>query len=194
MIAIVNSGGANISSVMFAIERLGKSYVFTDDPDDIRKASHVVFPGVGAASAAMRTLREKRLIECLKSLTQPVLGICLGMQLLFERSQEGDVETLGLLPAAVTKFIGDNLTVPHTGWNTVKQTQNIPLFKDIADNAYFFFVHSYYVPDGVYTVGRTKYSVSFSSVVVQDNYFGCQFHPERSGSSGAQLLRNFVEL
>jgi imidazole glycerol-phosphate synthase subunit HisH len=194
MIAIVDSGGANIASVMFAIERLGKPYAFTGDPETIRNASHVILPGVGTAGAAMRTLRKKGLIECLKTLKQPVLGICLGMQLLFERSEEGDVDMLGLLPGTVTKFDDSRQTVPHTGWNTVNQRQALPLFKDIADDSYFFFVHSYHAPVGAYTAGLTDYGTEFSSIVAQDNFFGCQFHPERSGASGAQLLDNFVRL
>lgn len=194
MIAIVDSGGANIASVMFAIERLGKPYQFTGDPDVIRKASHVILPGVGTAGAAMRTLNEKGLTDCLRSLKQPVLGICLGMQLLFERSEEGAVSMLGLLPGVVTRFDNTCQTVPHTGWNTMTQQFPLPLFRNIPDNAYFFFVHSYYAPPGAFTAGQTDYGTLFSSVVTKDNFFGCQFHPERSGKTGAQLLQNFAGL
>ena len=194
MIVVVDSGGANVASVTFAIERLGVPFAFSADPDVIRKASHVILPGVGAAGAAMRTLREKNLDECLKSLTQPVLGICLGMQLLFEHSEEGDVDMLGLLPGTVMKFDDSRQTVPHMGWNTVSQVRAIPLFSNVPDNAYFYFVHSYYAPEGPFTAGRTEYGAGFSSVVNRDNLFGCQFHPERSGEAGAQLLQNFVSL
>ena len=195
MIAIVDSGGANLSSVMFALERLGAPHVFTGDPDVVRKASHVLLPGVGTAQAAMRALGKRGMEECLKTLTQPVLGICLGMQILFRHSQEGAVDTLGLLPATVMRFPDDPLLpVPHTGWNTVAQTRANPLFQGIEDNAYFFFVHSFYAPLGCYTAGQTDYGAAFSSAVARDNFFGCQFHPERSGAAGAKLLQNFTRL
>ncbi|MFA4994868.1 MAG: imidazole glycerol phosphate synthase subunit HisH [Bdellovibrionales bacterium] len=194
MIAIVDSGGANLASVIFAIERLNAAYVFTSDAGQIRKASHVILPGVGAAGSAMRTLRQKGLVECLQNLTQPVLGICLGMQLLFAHSEEGGADMLGIMPATITKFDDTNQTVPHTGWNNVSQVRQNPLFKGLADNAYFYFVHSFYAPEGAYTAARTEYGVRFSSIVASDNFFGCQFHPERSGAAGAQLLQNFVRL
>ncbi len=194
MIAVVDSGGANVASVLFALERLGVSAVFTADPDVISKASHVILPGVGAAQAAMRALEEKDLIACLCSLTQPVLGICLGMQLLFSHLKEGDVEGLGLLSGTVEKFDFDDLCVPHTGWNQVQQKKKTPFFEGIADESFFYFVHSFYAPQVPQTLGLTEYGCSFTSVVARDNFFGCQFHPERSGAVGAQLLKNFVGL
>ena len=194
MIVVVDSGGANLASVIFAIERLNKPYIFTADPDKIAKASHVILPGVGAAGTAMKVLRERGLIECLRSLTQPVIGICLGMQLLFEHSEEGDADMLGLLPAPVKKFTEMSLTVPHMGWNTFETVRVNPLTKNLPENPYAYFVHSYYAPPGDYTIARTNYGIPFSSVVNRDNLFGCQFHPERSGKTGALILKNFADL
>jgi glutamine amidotransferase len=192
-IAIVDSGGANLASVKFAIERLGSSFVFTGDPDVIARASHVILPGVGAAANAMKILRERGLVECLRGLTQPVIGICLGMQLLFDWSAEGDTDLLGMLQGRVDKF-ETALPVPHMGWNTAMIGRDCPLLKNLPARPYFYFVHSYRVPVGDYTVAQTEYDEPFSSIVQQDNIFGCQFHPERSGRDGANLLKNFVEL
>lgn len=194
MIAIVNSGGANLASVIFAIERLGKPYIFTSDSDVIRKASHVILPGVGAAAAAMKTLNDSGLVDCLRQLTQPVMGICLGMQLLFEHSAEGNVDLLKLLAAQVKKFPDSDLPVPHMGWNRLRITKANPLLKDMDNEPFVYFVHSFYAPVGDYTVAATDYGIPFSSVVNRDNIFGCQFHPERSGKAGAHILRNFTEL
>ncbi len=194
MIAIVNSGGANLASVIFAIERLGKPYVFTADPAVISAASHVILPGVGAAGMAMKILKESGLVECLRGLTQPVMGICLGMQLLFEHSAEGDVNLLGLLPARVSKFESTSLPVPHMGWNKLEIKQKNPLLEGLDKNPYVYFVHSYYAPLGDYTIASTDYGMPFSSVINRGNIFGCQFHPERSGKTGAQILKNFTEL
>ncbi len=193
MIAIVDSGGANLASVMFAVERVGRPFVFTGDPDVIRKASHVILPGVGAAGTAMKILRGGGLVECLRSLTQPVLGICLGMQLLFDWSAEGEVEMLGLVPEKVRKFQGD-LPVPHMGWNTLDIVRDHSLLKGLDAKSYVYFVHSYNAPVGDFTVAKTEYGTSFSSVINRDNVFGCQFHPERSGKTGAAILQNFMEL
>lgn len=194
MIAVVDSGGANVSSVLFALERLGVAPVFTADPDVIAKASHVVLPGVGAAAGAMDKLRERGLCDCLKTLRQPVMGICLGMQLLFAHSQEGQADCLGLIPATVTKFDDSTLTVPHMGWNAVRQVKPSPLFAGVANESYVYFVHSFFAPLGVWTLGETDYGQAFSSVVQKDNFFGCQFHPERSGADGAKILENFTRL
>lgn len=194
MIAIVDSGGANLASVIFAVERLGKAYQFTSDPDQVKKASHVILPGVGTATNAMEILRARGLVECLKSLTQPVLGICLGMQLLFARSAEGDVNTLDLIPGNVDKFPAGDQPVPHMGWNTISITRPHPIVANILNESYMYFVHSYFAPVGSFTLAATEYAVKFSSIVHQDNFFGFQFHPERSGAQGAQLLKNFTEL
>lgn len=193
-VAIVDSGGANLASVMFAVERLGRTFAFTGDPDIIVKASHVILPGVGTAGAVMRTLREKNLIDCIKSLTQPVLGLCVGMQVLFGTSAEGNVPMLGLIGADVGKLTPQGLPVPHMGWNTVKKIAHSPLLKGLDDSPWFYFVHSYCPPPGPYSIGITSYGQEFSSIVGQDNFFGCQFHPERSGKAGSTILKNFMEM
>jgi glutamine amidotransferase len=142
----------------------------------------------------MNKLNKGGLKECLRSLKQPIMGICLGMQLLFEWSAEGAVDLLGLLPARVQKFDMTDIPVPHMGWNTLEAEKENPLLKGLSRKPYVYFVHSYYAPPGDYTVARTQYGLPFSSVVNRDNIFGCQFHPERSGKDGAQILKNFLEL
>lgn len=193
MIAVVDSGGANIASVLFALERLGVKGILTSDPDTIINADHVILPGVGAAGTTMAQLRTNDLIDCLKSLTQPVLGICLGMQLLFTRSDEGNTDMLGIIDGTVTKFNKKSCAIiPHMGWNTVSFNKPHPLTKDVKNKSYFYFVHSYRAGTGDYTIGETDYGLPFSAVAAQDNFMGCQFHPERSGNAGAQLLKNFM--
>ena len=193
MIVIVDSGGANLASVMFAVERLGRPFTFTGDPDVIATASHVILPGVGAAGTAMKVLRERGLTECLSGLTRPVLGICLGMQLLFDWSAEGSVEMLGLIPGKIQKFQGD-MPIPHMGWNTLEIVRESELLRGLGGKPYVYFVHSYHAPTGDFTLAQTAYGTAFSSVIGRDNVFGCQFHPERSGKTGAQILKNFTEL
>ncbi len=194
MIAIVDSGGANVASVRFALDRLGIPHLFTADAEDVRKASHVILPGVGAAAAAMKRLNDNGLIECLRSLTQPVMGICLGMQILFRHSEEGYADCLNLMDGDVRRFSTQALPIPHMGWNTVRQTRPSPIFRDVNDDDYFYFVHSYRAPIGGFTVGASEYGESFSAAVEKDNLFGCQFHPERSGKAGARILGNFARL
>jgi len=194
MIVMIDSGGANISSVRFALERLGIDAMLTRDAATIKAAEKVILPGVGAAPEAMRKLEAYGLADCIRALTQPVLGICLGMQLLFDRSEEGDVPMLGIIPAPVRKFTpAPNKTIPHMGWNNVHGTSH-PLLADIPQNSYFYFVHSYCAPVGAHTVGSCNYGEDFSAIVAHGNFIGCQFHPERSGKAGAQLLKNFVGL
>jgi len=195
MIAIVDSGVANLASLGFALERLGKDFVVTDNPDLVERASHVILPGVGAASAAMPRLRQKGMAKRLEGLTQPVLGICLGMQLLFTHSEEGRVDLLNIIPGKIEALhSAPQLVVPHMGWNKVRLTRASALLTELPDSAYFYFAHSYVVPLGDYTLATTFYGENFSSLVVRDNFFGCQFHPERSGPIGQQLLANFVGL
>lgn len=194
MIAIVNSGGANIASVRFALERLGMPSELTADPAVIRSAERVILPGVGAAAEGMKRLRERGLVDCVRSLTQPVLGVCLGMQLLFESSEEGPTETLGLIPGVVT-LLPDSpgIQVPHMGWNTVLSGKNSGLLNGIAADARFYFVHSYAGPVNAFTVASCDHGTPFAAIVQRGNFSGVQFHPERSGEAGAQLLKNFVE-
>jgi len=194
-LAIIDSGGANIASLQFAVERLGVESTLTTDPSDLRAATHVILPGVGAAADCMARLRTAGLIDTIRSLTQPLLGICVGMQLLFESSEEGDVRCLGLLPGRVRRFPQRaGLPVPHMGWNQLEPVQSSPLLTDIAPGEHVYFVHSYSAPVSELTLARTSYGEPFSAVVRRDNVYGAQFHPERSARAGAVLLRNFLRL
>lgn len=197
-IVIVNTGCANISSVRFALERLGVVVEVSDDIQTIAQADKVFLPGVGTAAAAMASIREKQLVETLQSLTQPVLGVCLGMQLMVatsaERAQtQDDIDCLGLMPGHVARMTANGQRLPHMGWNTVTHSDDT-LFKGIGQDTYFYFVHSFAVPDYTHTLARCDYGGVFSAAINKDNFFGVQFHPERSGEAGAQLLTNFVNL
>jgi glutamine amidotransferase len=192
-VAVVNSGGANISSVLHALKRLGAEPQFTADARVISSAERVILPGVGAAGRAMDVLRSHGLTEVIRQLTQPVLGICLGMQLLFDSSQEDDAELLGLIPARLERMPELNgLRIPHMGWNTICNTHNDSLTSDL-DGKWFYFVHSYAAPLGDWTLSTTRHGQAFSSIVRKDNFYGAQFHPERSARAGADLLRGFLE-
>lgn len=194
MLAIVDSGGANIASVRFALERLGIRSELTADPAVIRSAERVILPGVGSAVEGMKRLQAKGLVECVRSLKQPVLGVCLGMQLLFEGSEEGSIETLGLIPGRVALLpTSPGITVPHMGWNTITTGRNARLLEGIGTDARFYFVHSYAAPVNAFTVASCQHGTPFTAIVQRDNFSGVQFHPERSGVAGAQLLKNFVE-
>lgn len=195
MIAIVDTGGANIGSVADAFARLGVDAKLTSDPGTIRSAAGVVLPGVGAAGDSMSRIRAKGLVETLRGLTRPVLGICLGMQLLFERSEEGEVDCLGILPGTVRRLpASPGARIPHMGWNRVRAKSPGPLFAGIPDGAWFYFVHSYAAPDGAFTLAASEHGVPFPAAVARGTVFGVQFHPERSGASGASLLKNFAEV
>ena len=197
MIAIIDSGGANIASVRFALERLGVDSVLTADPAVISAAERVILPGVGAAPVAMAQLARAGLVECIRGLTQPVLGICLGMQLLFERSEEGDTPLLGLVGGNCGAFDpGMGLTVPHMGWNRLlpRGEGRHPLLSGVEDGAHVYFVHSYAAPVSADTVASCSYGVDFTALVARGNFMGAQFHPERSGPVGARILGNFLAL
>ncbi|GGF81770.1 imidazole glycerol phosphate synthase subunit HisH [Alteromonas lipolytica] len=196
-IVIVNTGCANISSVKFALERLGVSVTVSDDPAVIKAADKVFLPGVGAAGAAMTSIAAKQLIPTLQGLTQPVLGVCLGMQLMVEQSDEatsGTIDCLKLLPGHVKRMQAGELRLPHMGWNTISPVKDSPLFKGLDTGTYFYFVHSFAVPVYENTLASCEYGQSFSAAIQHNNFFGVQFHPERSGEAGAQLLTNFVNL
>ncbi len=195
MLAIVDSGGANIASVRFALERLGVQSELTADPAVIRSAGRVILPGVGSAAEGMKRLHAKGLVDCVRSLTQPVLGVCLGMQLLFESSEEdGGVETLGVIPGKVARLPSSpGITVPHMGWNTVTTGREPGLLDGIETEARFYFVHSYAAPVNAFTVATATHGTPFAAIVQRGNFSGAQFHPERSGPAGARLLQNFVE-
>ena len=197
MIAIIDSGGANIASVRFALERFGVDSVLTADPAVISAAERVILPGVGAAPVATAQLARAGLVECIRGLTQPVLGICLGMQLLFERSEEGDTPLLGLVGGTCGAFDpGMGLTVPHMGWNRLlpQGEGRHPLLSGVEDGAHVYFVHSYAAPVSADTVASCSYGVDFTALVARGNFMGAQFHPERSGPVGARILGNFLAL
>ena len=192
---IVNSGCANIASVKFAFERLGASVYVSSDIQEISKADRVILPGVGTFDFAMSSLVKNQLINAIKSLKQPVLGICLGMQLYFDGSAEGVAQGLGLAKGMANKFLSEpNLPVPHMGWNQLENLSDDPLLKGLDEGAYVYFVHSYFIPLGETTLAETTYGKTFSASVRRENFWGCQFHPERSGDVGATILHNFLNL
>lgn len=192
---IIGSCGANLASLGFALQRLGVSAPVTEDPQVIRAATHVLLPGVGAARDAMRRLSTAGLADLVPSLQQPVLGICLGMQLLFSHSEEDDAQCLGVIQADVRRLPrAANLPVPHMGWNEIRQKRPSPLLNGMGNHPYAYFVHSYAAPPGPYTLAESEYGVAFSAIVQQDNFYGMQFHPERSSDLGSTLLHNFLSL
>jgi imidazole glycerol-phosphate synthase subunit HisH len=194
-VVIVANGGANIASLQFALERLRADSVVTADAGQIRAASHVILPGVGAAADAMSRLRQSRLDEVIPTLGQPVLGICLGMQLLFEASQEGDARCLGLIPGRATRLAeAPDRPVPHMGWNTLDIRRPCALLAGLSDGDYAYFVHSYALAQNEATIAGALYGTPFSACVQWRNFYGTQFHPERSAAVGARLLKNFLEL
>ncbi|TWI11939.1 imidazole glycerol phosphate synthase subunit HisH [Aerolutibacter ruishenii] len=192
-VVLIDSGGANIGSVRYALERLGVEAPLTADADLIRGADRVILPGVGAAGAAMAMLRDRGLVEVIRGLQQPLLGICLGMQLLFEASEEGGVPCLGLLPGKVTRMRGgEGIRIPHMGWNALTPLAPHPLLDGIDAGAQAYFVHGYCVPVTTDTLATCTHGQTFAAVVGRGNRFGAQFHPERSAGTGARLLRNFL--
>jgi len=194
-VVLVDAGGTNIGSVRYALQRLGVDAALTADAAAIRAADKVILPGVGAAAPGMARLRELGLVELLRSLTQPVLGVCLGMQLLCTRSQESQTECLGLIDACVRRFDETpQRRVPHMGWNTLIARQPHPLLAGLGEADQAYFVHSYAVAVGEYTLATADYGGEFSAVIARDNFHGMQFHPERSAAVGARLLRNFLDL
>lgn len=195
MIVVVDSGVANLTSVTAALRRLGAEAVVSAEAEIIRRATRVILPGVGAAAAAMAALRIKKLDDVIRDLKQPILGICLGMQLFYERSEEsGGTECLGLLPGCVELLPSTSEEpVPHMGWNQLSLRQpEHPLMKGVEDGSYVYFVHSYAAPVNDISLASTRYGAEFSAVVACNNFMGCQFHPERSGAIGRQILLNFL--
>ena len=192
-IVIIDTQCANLSSVKFAFERLGYSAEITNDLNKIKSADKLILPGVGTAKAAMLNLQRLGLIEVIQNLTQPMLGICLGMQLMTAFSAEGNVSTLGLMNGQTELIPDTGLPLPHMGWNRVHFDENCPLFDGIAQDSHFYFVHSYAVLPNENTIATSHYGVDFSAAIAHDNFYGVQFHPERSGKNGALLLKNFVE-
>ena len=194
-VAIIKYNAGNICSVDYALKRLGVAPIITADPEILRKADKVIFPGVGEALTTMEYLRTHRLDEVIQTLKQPVLGICLGMQLLCQHSEEGDTDCLGIFPADVKRFQPNRHEdkVPHMGWNTLSHV-NSDLFKGDLEGKFVYFVHSYYVPVNAFTAATTDYIQPFSASLHKANFYATQFHPEKSGSVGEQILKNFLQL
>lgn len=190
-IAVVKYNAGNIHSVRLACRRLGIEPLVTDDADLIRSADKVIFPGVGEASSAMAYLKDRKLDAVIKDLRQPVLGICLGLQLMCAHTEEGDTDCFGIFPAQVKKFPPED-KVPHMGWNTISGLKG-DLFKGIREEEYMYFVHSYYAELIQESIARTEYIVPFSAALQKDNFSACQFHPEKSGEAGERILKNFIE-
>ena len=195
-VAVIAYGAGNIASVQFALERLGATVRLTADPVEIAEAERVILPGVGAAGYAMSRLAELKLIEPLRAFERPLMGVCLGQQLLFGSSDEGDgVELLGVIPGVVKRLEpSEPLPVPHMGWSRLTRDRDDPLLEGVADGAYAYFVHGFVCPDGPATLARADYGGPVPAVVRSDNRWGCQFHPERSAEAGATILENFLGL
>ena len=195
MIVIVNTGGANISSITNALDRLDLKWCISDNPDTLLKAQRLILPGVGAAKASMDKIQKAELVDCIRSLKQPTMGICLGMQLLFEYSDEGGVSCLSCIPGKVSEIPKDKgLVIPHMGWNQLNISHETPLLKDVTEGSYVYFVHSYQAPVNEYTMATCEYGYKIPAVVQNGNFFGAQFHPEKSGLVGQQIIRNFAEI
>lgn len=195
MIAIVDYDAGNIRSVLNALGRVGaEDFALTADRDKLRAASHVILPGVGEASTAMRALRDAGLADFIPTLTQPVLGICVGAQLMCQRSEEGDARCMGIFPAQVRRFVETpSEKVPHMGWNSLGGLKS-PLFTGLPEGSYVYFVHSYYPEVCADTIAISRHGVDFSAALARDNFFACQFHPEKSGAVGETILKNFLSL
>lgn len=196
MIAIIKSCGSNLTSIQFALNRLGKKSIVTDDENTIKNASHVILPGVGHANKTMQRIKSLGLDTVIRTLTQPVLGICLGMQLLYEHSEEGQVDCLGIIPGKIRKFIDkNNYALPHMGWNSIDfvQQRELSALRE-AQKSYAYFVHSYVAPVNEFTIATTEYTEKFTAIVQYKNFMGMQFHPEKSGEFGENLLNNFIEM
>lgn len=191
-VVIVKYNSGNSCSVAFALERIGVSALITSEIDEIKTADKVIFPGVGEASSAMKFLRIQKLDKVIVDLKQPVLGICLGMQLLCDRSEEGNTDCLGIFKQNVLKFSEEN-KVPQIGWNTISNL-NSPVFKNVKEMEYMYFVHGYYAEKSVDTIASTNYGLEYSSALQKDNFYGVQFHPEKSGLIGQEILKNFITL
>lgn len=194
MIALIDYDAGNTASVANALEHLGHAFVLTNKETDICRADKVIFPGVGEASFAIRQLHRYNLINLLRIVKKPLLGICLGMQLLSEFSTEGNIPCLGVVPGRVEKFDSSKVNVPHMGWNEVFQKKESKLFKDIKDGEFFYFANSYYLPVGEFTTATASHGIDFTAALEKDNFYGIQFHPEKSGEAGLKLINNFLEI
>lgn len=192
-IVILKYNAGNIQSVLFALERIGVTAVVTDDTEEILAADKIIFPGVGEASTAMDYLKERKLDQVIRAARQPLLGICLGMQLLCKHSEENDTPCLNVFDVSVKRFESDTLKIPQIGWNPIQITRN-PLLDKVQNGAYCYFVHSYYAALTSATIATANYGIDFSCALARDNFYGVQFHPEKSAETGEQILRNFLAL
>ena len=190
-IVIIDYGAGNVKSVQFALERLGFKARCSNDAKEITEADKVIFPGVGEAQSAMAEIRKFGLDKVIPVLKQPVLGICLGMQLMCKYSEENDTDCLGIFPVDVLKFQVD-YKIPHIGWNQIFGLKS-HLLDQVEENSYVYYVHSYYVPDNEFSIASTDYGLLYSGAIRKDNFYACQFHPEKSGDAGEQILRNFIK-
>ena len=194
MIAVIDVSGTNLTSIGNALKKLGFQYQFTHDPERINQATHVILPGVGTASYGMNALRQYGLIDVISSLKQPLLGICLGMQLLLEETEEGNVRCLGLIPGKAKRFVQkEGYSVPHMGWNKLQWCKDTPLRQGLNKADYVYFVHSYVLTDKEYALACCEYSEPFAAIIQKNNIWGMQFHPEKSAETGMSLLKNFCE-
>ncbi|MGH1388107.1 imidazole glycerol phosphate synthase subunit HisH [Kordia sp.] len=191
-VVIINYGAGNIQSIKFALKRLGVEAILSNNVDEIRNADKVIFPGVGEASSAMKKLKESKLDTIIPTLTQPVLGICLGMQLMCNSSEEGNTQGLGIFDTEVVHFSA-NVKVPQIGWNTIQNLKS-PLFEGIRENEYMYLVHSYYAKKSPEMISESEYDINYASALQKGNFYGVQFHPEKSSKAGSVVLQNFLKL
>ncbi|WP_298420884.1 imidazole glycerol phosphate synthase subunit HisH [uncultured Kordia sp.] len=191
-VVIINYGAGNIQSIKFALQRLGVEAILSNNVEEIRNADKVIFPGVGEASSAMKKLKESQLDAIIPTLTQPVLGICLGMQLMCNTSEEGNTKGLGIFDTDVVRF-SENVKVPQIGWNTIQNLES-PLFANVRENEYMYLVHSYYAKKSSEMIAESTYDINYASALQKDNFYGVQFHPEKSSKAGSKLLENFLKL
>ena len=190
-VAIVDYGVGNIKSIQHSLDRIGVNHIYTMVPEKIISAEKVIFPGVGDASYAMKQLKNQNLDKLIPNLKQPFLGICLGMQLMCNYSDEGDTSCLGIINTKVKKFNSNNNKIPQIGWNNIKNLKT-NLFKGITENEFMYFVHTYFVPKSTYTISESSYGLNYSSAINKDNFYGTQFHPEKSGLIGEKIIKNFI--
>jgi len=194
MIALIDYGAGNTASVSNILKELNADYLLTNNKKDIESADKIILPGVGEASSAMKRLEELDLIESLKSSSKPFFGICLGMQLLCESTEEGNSKCLGIIPIVVEKFIRKDLKVPHMGWNSIKKINSDDLFLNTAKHEYFYFAHSYFVRQNEFTTSTCNYGLDFSASLRCKNFYGVQFHPEKSSQQGIRIIKNFLKI
>jgi glutamine amidotransferase len=194
MIVLIDYGAGNTASVSNILKELNADYLLTNNKKNIESADKIILPGVGEASSAMKRLAELYLIELLKFSSKPFLGICLGMQLLCESTEEGNSKCLGIIPIVVEKFNNKDLKVPHMGWNNIKKINSDNLFLNTGEDEYFYFAHSYFVPKNEFTTSTCNYGLNFSASLKHNNFYGVQFHPEKSAQQGIRIIKNFLKI